>query len=129
MWYTGSHQPFSSTSRDHVGDKPSPSDSKVHGKKGKVHFPYRLFEGNNHINLYPYMDESKFFLENIINSHPHLSSSYQNICPNPSLVDEVIDDNPDEAIDHNVSLVNPTLSKCGSHDYFLEQPLVEKILD
>ena len=54
----GSHQPFSSAFGDHVGDKPSPSDSKVHGKKGKVKFPCRLCEWNHHIHLFPCMDEA-----------------------------------------------------------------------
>ena len=32
VWSIGSHQPLSSTSRDHAGDKPSTSDNKDHGK-------------------------------------------------------------------------------------------------
>ena len=36
VWPISSHQPFSSDSQDHAGNKPSTSDSKVHGKKGNV---------------------------------------------------------------------------------------------
>ena len=58
VWSTGSHQPLPPTSRDNAGDKPSTSDSKVHGKKGKVKFPCKLCEGNHLIHLHPYMDEA-----------------------------------------------------------------------
>lgn len=58
MWSTCSHQPFSLASGDHARDKPSPSDSKVHGKKGKVKFSCRLCEANHPIHLCPYMDEA-----------------------------------------------------------------------
>ena len=55
---------MSSTSRDHAGDTPSTSGSKVHGKKGKVKFPCRLCEGNHPIHLCPYLDEAKKVLDN-----------------------------------------------------------------
>ena len=55
---------MSSTSGDHVGDKPSTSGSKVHGKKGKVKFPCRLCEGNHPIHLFPYLDEAQKVLDN-----------------------------------------------------------------
>ena len=58
VWSTGSQQPLSSASGDHAGDKPSTSIHKVHRKKGKVKFPYRLCEGNHFIHLCPYMDEA-----------------------------------------------------------------------
>ena len=58
-WSSRSHHPVSSTSGDHVGDTPSTSGRKVHGKKGKFKFPYRLYEGNHHIHLCPYLDEAK----------------------------------------------------------------------
>ena len=44
MWSTGSHWPLSSASGDHAGDKPSTNNSKVHGKKGKVKFPWKSYE-------------------------------------------------------------------------------------
>lgn len=59
-----SHHPVSSTSGDHVGDTPSTSGSKVHGKKGNVKFPCRLCEGNHPIHLCPYLDEAKKVLDN-----------------------------------------------------------------
>lgn len=65
VWSTSSHQPSSSASRDHAGDTPSTSDSKVHGKKGKIKFPCRLCEGNHHIHLFPYMDEASKVLETL----------------------------------------------------------------
>ena len=58
VWSTGSHQPLSSTFDDNVGDKPSTSNSKSHGKKGKVKFPYKLCEGNHPIHLFPLLDEA-----------------------------------------------------------------------
>lgn len=65
MWSIGSHQPLSSASRDHTHDKPSTSNSKVHGKKGKVKFPYKLCEGNNPIHISPYMHEASKVLEKL----------------------------------------------------------------
>lgn len=57
---------MSSTSGDHVGDRPSTSGSKVRGKKGKVKFPCRLCEGNNPIHLCPYLEEA----QNVLDNHP-----------------------------------------------------------
>ena len=55
---------MSSTSVDDAGDTPSTSGSKVHGNKGKVKFPYRLYEGNHPIHLCPYLDEAQKVLDN-----------------------------------------------------------------
>ena len=55
---------MSSTSGDHVGDTPSTSGSKVHGKKDKVKFTCRLCEGNHPIHLFPDLDEVKTVLDN-----------------------------------------------------------------
>ena len=67
------------------------------------------------------MDEASKELENLIASQPHLLVGYQNISPNPSLVDPVID--------QKSSLVNPTLSESDSCESALDQPLVEKPVD
>jgi hypothetical protein len=77
VWSTGSHRPLSSASGDHAGDKPSTSNSKVHGKKGKVKFPCKLCEGNHPIHLCPLMDEASKELENLTASQPHLPTGYQ----------------------------------------------------
>ena len=91
MLSTGSLQPFSSTSQDHVGDKLSASNNKIHGKNGKVKFPCNLREGKHPIHLCPLMDEASKELENLTASHPHLLVGYRKLSPNPSLVDQVID--------------------------------------
>ncbi len=65
VWSTGSHQPLSSTSRDSAFDQLCTSDSKVHGKKGKVKFPCKLREGSHPIHLYPYMDETSKVFETL----------------------------------------------------------------
>lgn len=67
------------------------------------------------------MDEASKILENLTTSQPHLPNGYQNISPDPPLVGEVID--------HNSSLVNPTLFERESHETFSNQPLVEKKVD
>ena len=59
---------MSLNSRNHVGDTPSTSGSKVHGKKGKVKFPCRLCEGNHTIHLCPYLDKAKRGLDNYLAS-------------------------------------------------------------
>lgn len=76
MCSIGSHEPLSSAFGDHAGDKPSTSNSKVHGKKGKVKFPYRLCEGNHPIHIFPYMDEDSKVLENITTSQPQFLANY-----------------------------------------------------
>jgi len=68
VWSTGSDHPSLSTSRDHASDKPSTSDSKLHGKKGKVKFTCKLCEGNHPINLITYMEEDSKVLEDLIAS-------------------------------------------------------------
>lgn len=118
VWSIGSHQPLSSTSRVHVGEKPSTSNNKVHGKKGKVKFQCKLCEGDRPIHLCPLLDETSKELENFTASEPHLLAGYQNISHDPSLVDLVID--------QKSSLVNPTLSKSESREFVLDHPLVEK---
>ena len=55
---------MSLTFGDHAGDTPSTSDSKVHGKKGKVKFPCRLRKGNHPIHLCTYLGEAKKVLDN-----------------------------------------------------------------
>ena len=92
-WSSRSHHPVSSTSRDHVGDTPSTSGSKDHGKKGKVKFPCRLCKGNHPIHLCPYLDEAKKVLDNRLASPQRLPSGYRKLSLNPSLVDKVIDPN------------------------------------
>ena len=99
---------MSSTSRDHAGDTPSTSGSKVHGKKGKVKFLCRLCEGNHPIHLDPYLDEAKKVLDNRPTSSQRLPSGYRKHSLNPSLGYKVTDPN-------QVS-VKPTLSKCESRD-------------
>lgn len=93
---------FTSAFGDHVGDKPSTSESKAHGKKGKVKFPCKLCEGNQPIHLCPLMDEASKELENLTASQPSLPTGYRKCSPYPLLVDPVID--------QNSYLVNPTLS-------------------
>lgn len=94
---------------------------KVHGKKGKVKFSYKLCEGNHSIHLCPSMDEASKVLEKLTSCQPRLLTSYQNISPNPPLVDEFID--------ANMNLINPTLSEHGSHEFVPNHPLVEKMVD
>jgi len=118
---TDSDRPLSLTSRDHVGDKTSYSDIKVHGKNGKVKFPYRLCEDNHPIYHLPSLDESSKVLENLTASQPWLLASYPNLSPNPPLDDEVID--------HNPNTINLTLSECESHESVTDQPLVEVMVD
>jgi len=101
VWSTGSHKPLSLASGDHVGDKPSTSNSKAHRKKGKVKFPCKLCEGNHPIHLYLLMDEASKELENLTASQPHFPDGYRKLSPNPSLVDAVID--------QKSYLVNPSL--------------------
>lgn len=67
VWSTGSHRPFSLAFGDHAGDKPSASNSKSHGKQGKVKFPYKLCESNHLIHLCALMDEAYKELENLAN--------------------------------------------------------------
>ena len=121
VWSIGSDQPSSSTSGDHASDKPSTSDSKLHGKKGKVKFTCKLCEGNHPINLITYMDEDSKVLENLTASQPRLPTSYHKLSSNPPLVDEVID--------QNSSHVNPTLSECESHEFIPNQSQVKKTVD
>ena len=120
MWSTCSNWPLSLTSGDHAGDKPSTNYSKVHGK-GKVKFPYTLCERNHPIHIFPYMDEASKVLECLTSSQQQLSTSYQNLSPNPPLADEVINPNP--------YLVNPTLFERESHEFVPDQPLVGKMVD
>lgn len=67
-WSSHSHHPVSSTSGDYVGSTPSTSDSKVHGRKGKVRIPCRLCEGNHSLNLCPFLDEAERVLDNFLAS-------------------------------------------------------------
>lgn len=115
-----SHCPLSSAFRDLVGDKPSTSDSTIHGKKGKVKFPYILYEGNYPIHLCPYLDEAPKVLENLRASQPWISFGCWKISPNPPLVDKVIDLNP--------SSFNLTLSKHESYEYVPNQSLLRNWL-
>ena len=101
MWSTGSHQSSSSASGDHSGDKPSTINNRVHGKKGKVKFPYKLCEGNHPIHLCPLLDEASKELKNLTTSQPILPVGYQKISLDPLLVNQVIDEKP--------SFVNPDL--------------------
>lgn len=107
-WYSYSHHPVSSTSRDHVGDTPSTSGSKFHGKKGKIKFPCRLCEGNHPIHLCPYLEEAKRVLDNHLASPQRLPSGYRKLSRNPSLVDELTD--------QNQSSVKPTLFENESYE-------------
>ena len=77
MWSIGSHQTFLLVSGDHASDKLSTSDSKVHGRQGKVKFPYKLCEGNHTIHLCPYMDEASKVLESHTTSQPRLLVGYR----------------------------------------------------
>lgn len=72
VWSMGSHHPLLSAFADHVGDKPSTRNNKVHGKKGKIKFPYRFCEGNHQIHLCLYMDEASKVLESLISSQQQL---------------------------------------------------------
>lgn len=121
MQSTRSHQTLSSTSRDHAGDKSSPNDSNVHGKKGKVNFPCRLCERNHIIHIFPYMDEASKLFGNLTISQPQLLTGYKKLSPNPPLLVEVID--------QNLSPFNPTLCKLESREFFLDQPLVNKMVE
>ena len=67
------------------------------------------------------MDEASKVLEKLTISQPHLPVGYQNISPNPPLVDEVID--------QNTNPVNPTLSERESHETVPIQPLVENMVE
>ena len=107
-WSSHSHHHVSSTSGDNAGDTPSTSDSKVHGKKGKVKFPCRLCEGNHPIHLCPYQDEAKKVLDNHPDSPQRLPSGYRKLSINPSLVDELTDQNQPS--------VEPTLSESESYE-------------
>lgn len=103
---------MSSTSRDHVGDTPSTSGSKFHGKKGNVKFPCRLCKGNHPIHLCPYLDEAKKVLDNCPASLQRIPSGYKRISLNPSLIDELTK--------KNQPLVKPTLSKSESYKSILD---------
>ena len=116
VWSTGSHQPLSSASGDHAGDKLS--TSKAHGKKGKVKFPCKLCEGNHPIHLCPLIDEASKWLENITASQPRLLTTYRKLSPDPSLIDPMID--------QKSYLVNPALFESESRESVLDQPLVEE---
>ena len=113
MWSTGSHQPFLPAFGGHTSDKPSTSDSKVHGKKGKVKFPCRLCEGNHPIHLCPCLDEAKKVLDNCIASPQRLPFGYRRLSLNTTLVDKVTDPNQPS--------VKSTLSECESHESILDQ--------
>lgn len=92
MWSTDSHQHFSSDFGDHASDKPSTSDHKVHGKKGKFNFPFNLCEGNNLIQIFPYMDEASKLLGNLFFSlNCNFQLATRSFPLNPPLVDEVVD--------------------------------------
>lgn len=121
VWHIGSYRPSSLASGDHAGDKPSTSDSKIHGKKGKVKFPYKLCEGNHPIHLCTYMNEASKVLDNLKTSQSCLPTSYRKLSHDPSLADQVID--------QNSSLVNPTLSECKSCEPIPDQQLVDKMVD
>ena len=114
MWSACSHQPLSSASGNHAGDKTSTSNDKDYGKKGKVKFPYKLCEGNHPSHIFPLLDEASKELENLIASQPHLLIGYQKLSLDPSPVDQVIDQNP--------YLVNPALSESESCESVLVQP-------
>ena len=87
MWSIGSHHTLSSAFGDHASDKPSTSNIKVHGKKGKVKFCCRLYEGNHPIHLCPYMDEASKVLDNLTTSQPRLPTGYRKLSPNPPLAE------------------------------------------
>jgi len=67
------------------------------------------------------MDETSKVLENLIAYQPQLPYGYQNISPNPPLVDELID--------QNLNPINRTLFEYESHESGPEKPLVEKMVD
>lgn len=90
-------------------------------KKGKVKFTCNFCEGNHPIHLFPLMDETSKELEKLTTSQPHLPARYWKLSPDPSLVDQVIDQKP--------SLVNPNLSENECHESLLDQPLVDKMVD
>jgi len=98
----------SSTSRDHAGDAPSTSGSKVHENKGKIKFPCRLCEGNHSIHLCPYLDEAKKVLDNRLSSPQRFPSGYRRLSLNPSLVDELTS--------QNQSSIKITLSESESYE-------------
>lgn len=78
-WSSRSHHHVSSTSGDHVGNTPSTSDRKVHGKKGKVRIPCRLCEGNHSLHLCPFLDEAKRVLDNHPTSPQQLPFGYKKL--------------------------------------------------
>jgi len=67
------------------------------------------------------MDDASKLLENITSSHQQLTTSYCKFSPNPPSVDELIHLIP--------SSFNPSLLGCEPHEYFCNQPLVEKVFD
>jgi len=89
--------------------------------KREIKFPCNLCEGNHPIHICPLMDEASKELEKCTASQPHLLVNYQKLSPHPFLVDQVIG--------QNHSLFNPVLSKSESRESFLDQILVEKIVD
>lgn len=121
VWSTSSHQPLLSTSIDHTSDKPSTSDNKVPGEKGKVRFPCRLCEGILQTHVFLHMDDDSKLLENLVASQWQLPTGHHKIYPNPPLVDEVIDSTPYS--------FNPTLSTRESNEPFFDQQLVEKVVN
>lgn len=109
MWSTLSHCSLSSSFGNHANEKPSTSDSKVYGKKGKVKFPCRPCEGNRLIHHCHYRDEDSKLLKSLTTSQPHLLVGYQKLSLNPPLLNEVID---------KICLqsINPTLLEHESHE-------------
>ena len=111
---------MSSTSRDHAGDTPSTSASKVHGNKGEVKLPCRLWEWNNPIHCCPYRDEAQKVLDNHPASPQRLPYGYRRLSLKYSLVDKVTD--------LNQPSVKLSLPECQSHESISSQSEVEETI-
>ena len=101
---------MSSTSKDHIENTPSTSESEAPGQKGKARFPCKLCEGNHAVHRCPFLDEAKRVLDDRPVSPLRLPPGYKKLLPSPSLVENpagplkwsaeapVIEDEPAESI-------------------------------
>jgi hypothetical protein len=90
-WSTHPHQPMSSASEQHVDDFTSTSHDIVGKKKSRAKFPCILCKGRHLTHIFPHMEESSKFLEDMIVSQPQLPVAYRNLSLNPPVVDGMID--------------------------------------
>jgi hypothetical protein len=114
----------------HAGDNPSTSDIKVGSKKGRVKFPFRLCEGSHRTYLFPHMDEGSHLLENVVNFHQKIPTSYHKLFPNLPLVYELVNRVPSSVtlVGQVIDLVPSSLNMVDQVIHLVPSPVYPNIL-